>query len=153
MRGWGKWVGGLLRVRGLAGCEADYGLDQHGQPVPAASLAQHWLVLNYWAQWCGPCRREIPQLNQLAREQPAKVRVLGVNFDHLQGFELQAASQAMGIGYQVLATDPMARFNLPAAEGLPITYLIDPQGKVRERLLGEQTAAGLRARLKTLGAL
>ncbi|RFQ09650.1 TlpA family protein disulfide reductase, partial [Pseudomonas sp. ATCC 13867] len=39
----------------LAGCSADYGSDQHGQKVTAASMDGQWLVINYWAEWCAPC--------------------------------------------------------------------------------------------------
>lgn len=135
----------------LAGCSEDYGLDQYGRKVTAESLEGQWLLINYWAQWCGPCRAEVAELNTLAEQvSDQQVRVLGVNFDQLQGEELLAASAALGIKYQVLAQDPAARWQLPRSEVLPVTYIIDGQGKLRERLLGEQTAVGLRARLAQL---
>ncbi len=75
-------VMGLMAGLILAGCSADYGTDQHGQKVPAAGVDGQWLVINYWAEWCAPCRKEIPELNHLAEEGKAKgFRVLGVNFD------------------------------------------------------------------------
>ncbi|PAU57415.1 TlpA disulfide reductase family protein [Pseudomonas indica] len=140
-------VAGLL----LSGCAEDLGLDQHGRKVTAAELDGQWLVINYWAEWCKPCRSEIPQLNLLAeRMKNQGVVVLGVNFDGLQGAELTRSSDTMKIDFRVLAKDPSERFQLPRNEVLPVTYLVDGQGQMRERLLGEQTAAGLIARLKEL---
>tara|TARA_R100001244_G_scaffold12886_1_gene14680 strand:- start:6561 stop:7004 length:444 start_codon:yes stop_codon:yes gene_type:complete len=137
----------------LAGCAEDVGVDQHGQKVPAERLEGQWLVINYWAEWCAPCRTEIPELNALAQQLGGQsVSVLGVNFDGLQGGELSQASQALGIEFTVLAQDPAPRYQLPRNEVLPVTYIVDDQGQVRERLLGEQTAAGLTARLKALQA-
>lgn len=139
----------------LGGCGAgDYGVDQHGRKVAAGELDQHWRVVNYWAEWCAPCRREIPEFNALAQQvRAAGVRVVGVNFDNLQGEELRKASQTLGIDYTVLAENPAPRFDLPESQGLPVTYLIDPRGKVREQLLGEQTASSVLARLKAAGGL
>lgn len=148
------WALALSLVWLLSGCGADYGLDQHGRKVAAGALDDHWLVLNYWADWCSPCRGEIAQLNALSQQLPeGQVRVVGVNFDNLQGADLLKASDALGIQYTVLAENPAGRFALPDTEALPVTYLVDPQGKVREQWLGEQTAAGLLARLKAAGAL
>lgn len=135
----------------LAGCSDDVGVDQHGQKVAVERLEGQWLVINYWAEWCAPCRTEIPELNALAEQQKDKgVKVLGVNFDGLQGEELSDAVDKMGIRFTVLAEDPAPRFELPRSEALPVTYIIDTQGKVRERLMGEQDAAGLTARLDSL---
>jgi hypothetical protein len=68
----------------------------------------------------------------------------------LQGAELSKASAELGIDYRVLAQDPAERWQLPRAEVLPVTYIVGPDGVLRERLLGEQTAAGLQARLAQL---
>jgi thiol-disulfide isomerase/thioredoxin len=135
----------------LGGCGADYGLDQNGQAVKAEQIDGHWLVLNYWAEWCGPCRTEIPELNAAAKQWQAQgVKVVGVNFDGLQGEELKKASEALGIGFTVLASDPAERFELPRSEALPVTYIIDDKGKVREQLMGEQTLEGLNEKIKAL---
>ncbi len=140
-------VGSLL----LAGCGVDLGVDQNGQKVASDKVDKHWLVINYWAEWCGPCRVEIPELNHLAEQlKDQKVSVFGVNFDNLQGEELKTASNALGIKFTVLAQDPAAQYDLPPSEALPVTYIIDDKGKLREQMLGEQTAAGVMAKLKAL---
>ena len=135
----------------LSGCGADYGLDQNGNSVKAEQLDGRWVVLNYWAEWCGPCRVEIPELNHVSKEwQGQGVTVVGVNFDGLQGDELKKATETMGIGFTVLAQDPAERYDLPRSEALPVTYIIDDKGKVREQLMGEQTLEGLQAKIKAL---
>jgi thiol-disulfide isomerase/thioredoxin len=137
----------------LAACSQDIGVDQYGRKVAVERLEGQWLVINYWAQWCAPCRSEIPELNVLEQQLTGQsVQVLGVNFDALQGEKLTQAAQDMGITFTVLAQDPAERYQLPRAEVLPVTYIVDDQGRMRERLLGEQTAAGLVARLSELKA-
>lgn len=137
-------VAGLL----LAGCADDWGVDQHGRKVTAGQLEGQWLVINYWAEWCKPCRTEIPELNRLEQELRDKgAQVLGVNFDVLQGEALARAAEAFDIRFTVLAQDPAERLELPRNDVLPVTYIIGADGRLRERLVGEQTAAGLRARL------
>ena len=132
----------------LAGCAEDWGVDQHGRKVTAEQLEGQWLVINYWAEWCRPCRTEIPQLNQLAEQlQGSGARVLGVNFDGLQGEPLSQAASTFDIRFTVLAQDPAPRLQLPRNDVLPVTYIIGADGKLRERLVGEQTAAGLQKRL------
>jgi thiol-disulfide isomerase/thioredoxin len=150
MRGIWALAAGLL----LAACGgADWGVDQQGRAVSAAELQGRWLVINYWADWCAPCRREVPELNRLAAAAGTPPRrVLGVNFDGLQDAALRQASEVLGIRYSSLARDPAARLGLARSEGLPVTWLVDPQGRVRAQLRGEQSAAGIEAQLRQLAA-
>ncbi|SDU83510.1 TlpA disulfide reductase family protein [Pseudomonas sihuiensis] len=135
----------------LTACAEDFGLDQHGRKVTADSLDGQWLIINYWAEWCAPCRTEIPELNALEETlKNQSARVIGVNFDALQGDDLKRAADSFDIRFTVLAQDPAARFELPPTDVLPVTYIVDAEGKLRERLVGEQTSAGLLAHLERL---
>lgn len=146
-----KAVVGILAGLLLAGCSEDFGPDQHGQKVTTGSLDGQWLVINYWAEWCAPCRTEIPQLNALDKAlQTQSAKVIGVNFDGLQGEDLKRATAAFDIRFTVLAQDPAPRFALPHNDVLPVTYIVDAEGTLRERLVGEQTSAGLLAHLERL---
>ena len=117
--------------------------------MTAADLQGKWLLINYWAEWCGPCRTEIPELNTLA-EQERQLEVLGVNFDELRGEELAQAAQALGIRFKVLSDDPAERLQLSRSAVLPVSYLVDEEGRVRKQLVGEQTAEGILEHLKQL---
>ena len=114
-----------------------------------------WLVVNYWAEWCGPCRHEIPELNELdgytdESNVGLSVRVLGVNYDGLRDQKLADVSERMGIGFDVLVDDPRKRWSQDVPTVLPSTYLIAPGGEFVETLLGPQTRAGILSRIETL---
>lgn len=147
---------GLFRAFALLGClllagcsDADWGADQHGKVVAARQLEGQWLLINYWAEWCGPCRTEVPELNLLDRSK-SDVTVLGVNFDGLTGDELAAAAEGLHINFRVLSVDPSERLDLPRSTVLPVTYIVSPDGEVKARLVGEQTAEGLQEQLARL---
>lgn len=125
--------------------------DQYGQQL---FLDNNWLVINYWATWCKPCRQEVPELNLLQQELTQQsIQVLGVNFDKLEGNALISASKSLDIRFPVLAEDPAARFNLPAGRGLPFTHIVDNNGKLAATLLGEQSRQNILNKLQQLGAL
>ena len=138
----------------LSGCmqPLDMGTDQHQKPIPVTELAGRWLVINYWAEWCAPCRREIPELNQLSKDlADSNVKVFGVNYDQLQGDFLKQSADKMGIDFRVFQDDAAARFRLVATDRLPVTYLVHPDGETIQRLLGEQNRQQLVEALQAMG--
>lgn len=104
-------------------------------------------MVNYWAEWCKPCRDEIPQLNRVATELESGVAVLGVNYDYLAGAELQQAVDAMAIDFESTGDDPAASLGVPRPKVLPTTYIFNPQGKLAHTLLGPQNYEQLTALL------
>lgn len=108
-----------------------------------------WLVVNYWAEWCGPCRHEIPELNVLNEQStvPSLV-VLGVNYDGLHDAKLDAVIERMGIDFPVLEHDPRARWDQALPTVLPTTLIVDSKGVLRETLVGPQTRAGILERIR-----
>jgi thiol-disulfide isomerase/thioredoxin len=110
---------------------------------PMARHAGRWLVINYWAQWCAPCRDEIPELNAFAQQHGATTTVAAVNFDGITGDELQQQARALGIAFELMETDPASRGHWPRPEVLPTTLIVNPEGKLVRTLTGPQTAAAL----------
>lgn len=109
------------------------------------ALGDRWLFVNYWAEWCAPCREEIPELNALQAEAPEKVRVLGVNFDQLPPEVMGPQAEGLGIRFAVAAEDPRDLLGIRLPEVLPSTYVFAPGGEQVGVLLGPQSLEQLRA--------
>lgn len=112
-------------------------------PFSIADYQGRWLVLNYWAEWCAPCIKEIPELNALNDQHADQLAVVGVNFDRIRGQELTDLSKRMGISFDVLANDPADILRLSRPASLPTTYLFGPDGELKIKLVGPQTTESL----------
>ncbi len=111
---------------------------------------QKWRIINYWSEWCVPCRREIPVLNELNAQlaSPASsVTVVGVDFDENPRADTLAIAERMGIKFPTLTTDVIRQLQMPAPNALPTTYILSPDNELVAKLSGEQTGAGLREQL------
>lgn len=101
-----------------------------------------WVVINYWAKWCKPCIKEVPELNALDRKYD-QVAVLGVNFDGAQGDELQAQVSQLGIEFPIILEEPSSSLGTQLPQVLPTTLILDPDGKLVASLVGPQDLASL----------
>ncbi len=134
----------LLALMGCEGGPKAYYAD--GSIVDATVWQDRYLIINYWAKWCGPCRAEIPELNELhhARDTHDLV-IVGVNYDLLTGTKLNEDVDALGIEFPVLTQDPQLQYGFDRATILPMTVVINPQGEVHDVLVGPQTQDSLLA--------
>jgi thiol-disulfide isomerase/thioredoxin len=145
---------GLLLTLSLTGCdnkEPFYALIDGGE-IKFSELQGRVVFINYWAEWCKPCRKEIPELNALHQQFSDHALVLGVNFDSAQNDQLINQAKAMGIEFPVLTTDPRLLFGVKASGVLPETLVIDRYGILHEVLLGPQTIEKLEAIVNKLTA-
>ena len=136
----------------LSACHADNPAQFELVDGSSQSLAEHrgkWVLVNYWAEWCAPCRHEIPDLNALQAERKSDLIIYGVNFDGIVGGELRELGRKMGIAFPLLRTDPGLAIGVPNPEVLPTTIVIDPSGGMRV-LVGPQTHASLTAAMAGL---
>ncbi|MFN2286984.1 MAG: TlpA family protein disulfide reductase [Chromatocurvus sp.] len=102
-----------------------------------------WLAINYWAEWCKPCIKEVPELNALhARD---GVTVLGVNFDGEVGDTLAAQIEKLAIAFPTLPEDPSTGLGVERPAVLPTTLVINPSGELVKTLVGPQTLETLLA--------
>jgi thiol-disulfide isomerase/thioredoxin len=101
------------------------------------------LIVNFWATWCAPCRREIPLLQQIQAEHGAEgFQVIGIAADYRD--KVIAYAEEIGLDYPLLigeqeALDAAASFGVEAI-GLPFTVFADKQGRIVAAHLGELTA-------------
>ena len=116
--------------------------DTDGNGYRYSDIRGKWQVINYWATWCAPCIREIPELISL-NESNDNVVVFGVNFDAPEGEEITRQVEKMGITFPVYLEDPGAHLGIEMPEVLPTTVLIDPEGRIAGVMVGPQTEASL----------
>lgn len=118
----------------------DFSLQRlHGDTVSLSDYRQQWVVLNYWATWCAPCREEIPDLSALHQARD-DVTVLGLAFEDTEMENFDAFLEEFKPSYPILLVDvyaPPEPFGAPKA--LPTTVILDPKGYPVKTYLGPVT--------------
>ena len=103
-----------------------------GRDVDLSSLRGP-LVVNLWASWCGPCRREMPLLQSFHEEYGDQVPVLGIDYEDPQTVNAMRLVRDTGVTYPLLA-DPQSELSgaapFPVLRGLPFLALVDADGRV-----------------------
>mgnify|MGYP006186849071 CR=1 FL=1 len=110
-------------------------------PLTAAETNDgNWRIVNYWSEWCAPCRIEIPMFNDLsARLANSNVIIVGVNFDEdPRELTLEIADE-MGIEFTVLRQETIDLLGMKPPDVLPTTYLLSPSNEVMAKLIGMQS--------------
>tara|TARA_B100001093_G_scaffold104218_1_gene96398 strand:+ start:437 stop:1003 length:567 start_codon:yes stop_codon:yes gene_type:complete len=106
-------------------------------------LKGQWIVINYWADWCPPCIKEIPELNALNEKHKDNLKVFLYNFDRLEGKELEEQLIKIKAEVPSIITDPQTIYNFSVPDALPVTFIIDKEGKLSSVLNGPQTLEGI----------
>ena len=107
-----------------------------------------WLVVNYWADWCPPCIKEMPELESFYNKNENKVLVLAYNFGRLEGSDLKEQILRFKVNVPSILNDPGLLFGWNTPPSLPATYIINPEGILVETLIGPQTKDSLEAIIK-----
>ena len=89
------------------------------------------VMINFWATWCGPCRQEMPLLDELyARYERVGFNLLGVNIDDDSRRAMQMIEE-LGVSFPVLFDARKEVSELYNVEAMPVTVIVDREGKVR----------------------
>ena len=119
--------------------------DIHGQVRSASEWDGKVVLLNFWATWCAPCRKEIPSLIQAQKRYGDQgLQILGLAVDELE--TVRKYAEQFNINYPLLVDAinvVKLQDKLEGGAGLPVSILIDRDGKVRERVIGEMDHARL----------
>jgi thiol-disulfide isomerase/thioredoxin len=118
-----------------------------------AELRSRVVVVNFWAVWCEPCKREMPMLARLSSEYaPREVTFIGASIDDPEEVDkARAFARKTRVEYPLVfgaTTDQMIAFRL--GDAVPVTILLDRAGTPRFRMVGEIQEAQLRERLDWL---
>ena len=122
-----------------------------GQAYDLAAHRGKWVVVNFWATWCAPCLKEMPELSALHAMRD-NIEVVGLAYEDIEPAEMQAFLKAHPVAYPIAIVDtyqPPADFAVP--RGLPMSYLIGPDGKVAKQFLGPVEARDIEAAITAAG--
>lgn len=120
--------------------------DLEGKTHRLSDYRGKWVLVNYWATWCPPCREELPELESFYSAEPDKVVVLGVNMEDVDRDRLKAFVEEQFLSFPILLAggEPGRDKLIGPITGLPTSYLIAPDGKVVARQVGPLTADAIR---------
>jgi thiol-disulfide isomerase/thioredoxin len=128
----------------------DFTLQQlGGGPVSLSDYRGEWVVVNYWATWCAPCRKEMPELSALHDER-ADVTVLGLAYEDIEDKDFDSFFLAAPVSYPILKVDvyhPPEPFGAPRA--LPTTIILDRSGRAVKAFVGPVTRESIEEYLDT----
>lgn len=111
-------------------------VDLDGKKQRLADYRGKWVVVNYWATWCPPCKEEIPELIMFHEKHKSKdAVVVGIDMEEIDRKTLSLFVDDYMISYPVTTYDKSTPV-LGPVPGLPTTYLINPQGEVVGRQVG-----------------
>ena len=154
-----RWLGALaallLPLAALAAYETeepvDFTLDRlGGDTVSLRDFRGEWVVVNYWATWCAPCRKEMPELSALhdARDD---LTVLGLAYEDVDDVDFEAFLEEIPVSFPILKVDvyqPPQPFGAPKV--LPTTIILDREGRAVKAFLGPVTREAIETYIESV---
>lgn len=150
-----------LRAPSTAAIPADAGTqllalslpDSEGKSRTLSDWRGRILVVNFWATWCPPCIKEIPDFVKVSqRISPEKVQFVGVSIDRIEAVQRFAAEHQ--VPYPLLIASPqvleMAKHFGNSAQALPFTVFVDTAGTIRDVKLGSLNEEELERKIRSL---
>ena len=113
--------------------------DTDGKVHKLSQYKGKWVLVNFWATWCPPCLAEIPDLIELHENKQNNLVVLGVALDYRNPKQVVEFAEGLLVNYPIVLGDRKLAAQIGPIDGLPTTYLYNPQGKLVAHQLGPIT--------------
>ena len=114
----------------------------NGSDTSFSKLQGKWIVVNYWADWCAPCIKEIPELVEFAEENK-DILVYAFNFDELDSEDLAPIAKKFKVDIPSLISHPREIWGIETPPAVPATFFINPEGVLVKSFFRPQTKASL----------
>ncbi len=124
-------------------------MDLNGKSVSLADFRGKVVVLDFWATWCPPCKKEIPDFIDLQKAYGSKgVQFVGVALD--EPYKVKAFAEQNGINYTILFGNDAIAAKYGGIDGIPTTFVIDKKGKIVNRFEGYRPRSVFEAEIKRI---
>ncbi len=135
------WLAGL--VLALAASLAQAGgfrlTDTEGKIHSLEGYRGKWVLVNFWATWCPPCQEEIPDLIALHGDKKNNLVVIGIAMDYQDAKQVTDFADGLLVDYPIVLGNAQVARQIGPIQGLPTTYLYNPEGKMVAQQVGAIT--------------
>lgn len=139
------WLAGLLLAFAASWVQAaDFKVtDTDGKIHTLSGYKGKWVLVNYWATWCPPCLEEIPDLIALYENKKNNLVVIGVAMDYRNAKQVTDFAKGLLVEYPIVLGNAQVVRQIGPVQGLPTTYLYNPEGKMVAQQVGLITRAAV----------
>ena len=124
--------------------------DVSGQRLSLSEYRGKVVILDFWATWCAPCKEEIPYFVDMQnRLGPRGLQILGISMDDDER-PVRAFQQQFKMNYPVAVGTTQLAEQYGGVLGLPITFVIDPQGRIVSRHIGQTSPSVFESEVEKL---
>lgn len=114
--------------------------DPDGELHSLSDFRGEWVIVNFWATWCSPCLKEIPELVEMTNlADPVPVVVIGIDFEEIDTNALKKFMEVFKINYLILRVGDSPLIPFEPLKGLPTTFIVSPNGHIVFTKVGPTT--------------
>lgn len=111
-------------------------VDLNGHNHLLSDYQGKWVLVNYWATYCPPCRAEIPDIERFIADNKDKITVLGMDAGGSDKQSILAFQDELDISYPLFPTQPSTLQSFGTIVGIPTSYVINPKGEIVDKFVG-----------------
>lgn len=148
------WLAGLLLALFASWAHASgfRVTDTEGKTHTLDGYKGKWVLVNFWATWCPPCQEEIPDLIALHGDKKNNLVVIGIAMDYRNAKQVTDFADGLLVDYPIVLGDARIASQIGPVQGLPTTYLYNPDGKMVAQQVGAITRESVESFIAKKGA-